>query len=90
MTCTTGPIAHQYMLAHESEPPIMVCTIGLGVNMYAQVLRSHEGWANNRESPMSWNHLLWSVRQGWHQTWIQGERAVWEVNILCSGLGWEH
>ena len=43
--------------AHESEPPKVVCTIGLGVNKYAQVLRSHEDWANNRGSPTSRNHL---------------------------------
>ena len=50
--------------AHESEPPQVICTTGLGVTyIYAQVLRSCEGCANNRGSPMSRNHLEWSVRQ---------------------------
>ncbi|KAB2603871.1 S ribonuclease [Pyrus ussuriensis x Pyrus communis] len=52
------------MLAHESEPPIVVCMTGLGANKYAQVLQPREGCANNRGSPMSRNHLMWSIRQG--------------------------
>ncbi|KAB2636350.1 S ribonuclease [Pyrus ussuriensis x Pyrus communis] len=53
------------MHTHESEPPIVVCTTGLGANKYTQVLRSREGCANNRGSPMSQNHLMWSIRQGY-------------------------
>ncbi|KAB2608360.1 S ribonuclease [Pyrus ussuriensis x Pyrus communis] len=52
------------MPAHESEPPIVVCTTGLGANKYAQVLQSCEGCANNHGSPTSRNHLMWSVQQG--------------------------
>ena len=43
--------------AQESEPPKVVCTTGLGVNKYAQVLQSRENWANNRGLPTSRNHL---------------------------------
>ncbi|KAB2600466.1 S ribonuclease [Pyrus ussuriensis x Pyrus communis] len=52
------------MPAHELKPSIVVCTTRLGANKYAQVLRSREGCANNRGSPTSRNHLMWSVRQG--------------------------